>query len=109
MLLAHRALLGRPLDMYDVARFDPQLGSQLERLWAALMAHRHACSAAGVCMHHVWFVCFCFGLISWHTVTRAVQQVFAWIVCGLCDSVLAHYDPLLVMCIHFVQSAFVYM
>uniref|UniRef100_A0A7S3VMY1 HECT-type E3 ubiquitin transferase n=1 Tax=Dunaliella tertiolecta TaxID=3047 RepID=A0A7S3VMY1_DUNTE len=44
----YRALLGRPLDLYDIARFDPQLGSQLERLWAALMAHRHARSAAGV-------------------------------------------------------------
>ena len=37
-----RALLGRPLDLYDVAHFDPQLGSQLERMWAALQAHHRS-------------------------------------------------------------------
>jgi hypothetical protein len=34
----YRAVMGKPLDLYDVARFDPQLGAQLEKMWAALQA-----------------------------------------------------------------------
>ncbi|KAJ9527361.1 hypothetical protein QJQ45_025630 [Haematococcus lacustris] len=34
----YRAVLGKPLDMFDISRFDPQLGTQLEKLWAALQA-----------------------------------------------------------------------
>lgn len=36
----HRAVLGVPLDMYDIATFDPGLGKQLHKLWTALIAAR---------------------------------------------------------------------
>lgn len=37
--LHHRAALGKPLDLYDIASIDPALGASLQRLDAALTAH----------------------------------------------------------------------
>ena len=42
-----RAILGKRLDLLDVSRFDPQLGSTLERMQGALSAHAAATAAAG--------------------------------------------------------------
>mmetsp|Transcript_11522 Transcript_11522/g.28178 ORF Transcript_11522/g.28178 Transcript_11522/m.28178 type:complete len:2013 (-) Transcript_11522:941-6979(-) len=38
----YRAALGSPLDLYDIAKFDPQLGAQLEKMWGALRAAQRA-------------------------------------------------------------------
>ncbi|GAX77476.1 hypothetical protein CEUSTIGMA_g4920.t1 [Chlamydomonas eustigma] len=43
----YRALLGKGLGLHDISRFDPQLGSTLERLTLALAASRTATSSTG--------------------------------------------------------------